>query len=65
MVFENLSERPIEVQSEQADRWDRENLLEKCGDNERRKNPSFRFIRKRRPTTNGKSGHSSQSLSGR
>ena len=31
MVFENLSERPIaEVQNEQADKWDKENLLEKC-----------------------------------
>ncbi|NLM07767.1 MAG: class I tRNA ligase family protein, partial [Clostridiales Family XIII bacterium] len=55
MVFENLSERPIaEVQSEQADRWDRENLLEKCVTTREGK-PSFLFY-EGPPTANGSPG---------
>ncbi|MDI9494450.1 MAG: isoleucine--tRNA ligase, partial [Bacillota bacterium] len=55
MVFENLSERPIaEVQNEQADRWDRENLLEKCVTT-REGRPSFLFY-EGPPTANGSPG---------
>ena len=55
MVFENLSKRPIaEVQNEQADRWDRENLLEKCVTT-REGRPSFLFY-EGPPTANGSPG---------
>ncbi|GAB1475604.1 isoleucine--tRNA ligase [Bacillota bacterium] len=54
-MFENLSERPIaEVQSEQADQWDRENLLEKCVTT-REGRPSFLFY-EGPPTANGSPG---------
>lgn len=54
-MFENLSDKPIsEVQNEQADRWERENLLEKCV-TEREGQPSFVFY-EGPPTANGKPG---------
>ncbi len=54
-MFENLSDRPIsEVQNEQADRWEKENLLERCV-SEREDNPSFIFY-EGPPTANGKPG---------
>ncbi len=54
-MFENLSDRPIsEVQTEQADRWEKENLLEKCV-TEREGQPSFVFY-EGPPTANGKPG---------
>ena len=54
-MFENLSDRPIsEVQNEQADRWEKENLLEKCV-TEREGQPSFVFY-EGPPTANGKPG---------
>lgn len=54
-MFENLSDRPIsEVQNEQADRWEKENLLERCV-SERQDNPSFIFY-EGPPTANGKPG---------
>ncbi len=54
-MFENLSEKPIaEVQKEQADRWDDENLLEKCVTT-REGRPSFVFY-EGPPTANGSPG---------
>ena len=42
-MFENLSDKPIsEVQTAQADRWEQENLLERCV-TEREGSPSFVF----------------------
>lgn len=55
MMFENLSDKPIsEVQTAQADRWEQENLLEKCV-TEREGSPSFVFY-EGPPTANGKPG---------
>jgi isoleucyl-tRNA synthetase len=54
-MFKNLSEKPIaEVQNEQADCWDRENLLEKCITTREGK-PSFLFY-EGPPTANGNPG---------
>ncbi|NLY70983.1 MAG: isoleucine--tRNA ligase [Clostridiales bacterium] len=54
-MFENLSERPIaEVQNEQADNWDKNNLLEKCVTSREGK-PSFIFY-EGPPTANGSPG---------
>lgn len=54
-MFENLSDKPIaQVQNEQADRWDRDNLLEKCITT-REGRPSFLFY-EGPPTANGSPG---------
>ncbi len=54
-MYKNLSDRPIaEVQLQQADEWDRENLLEMCVEN-RKDAPSFNFY-EGPPTANGKPG---------
>ncbi len=54
-MFENLSDRPIsEVQAEQAEKWEKEDLLGKCI-SEREGNPSFVFY-EGPPTANGKPG---------
>ncbi len=54
-MFENLSDRPIsEVQTEQAEKWEKEDLLGKCI-SEREGNPSFVFY-EGPPTANGKPG---------
>lgn len=54
-MFENLSEKPIaEVQNEQADKWDRENLLKKCVTTREGK-PTFLFY-EGPPTANGNPG---------
>lgn len=54
-MFENLSDKPIsEVQTAQADRWEQENLLERCV-TEREGSPSFVFY-EGPPTANGKPG---------
>lgn len=54
-MFENLSDKPIsEVQNAQADKWEKERLLEKCI-TEREGQPSFVFY-EGPPTANGKPG---------
>ncbi len=54
-MFENLSDKPVsEVQTAQADKWEQENLLEKCV-TEREGRPSFVFY-EGPPTANGKPG---------
>ena len=54
-MFENLSERPIaEVQNEQADRWEKENMLEQCVTS-RADKPTFLFY-EGPPTANGNPG---------
>ncbi len=54
-MYKNLSDKPIaEVQLAQADKWDKENLLEKCV-SEREDCPSFNFY-EGPPTANGKPG---------
>ncbi|MGI6751189.1 MAG: isoleucine--tRNA ligase [Anaerovoracaceae bacterium] len=54
-MFENLSAKPIaDVQNEQAELWERENLLEKCVTT-RKGNPSFIFY-EGPPTANGSPG---------
>ena len=54
-MIKNLSEKPIaELQFEQAEKWDKENLLEKCVSTRDGK-PSFIFY-EGPPTANGKPG---------
>lgn len=54
-MFENLSDKPIsEVQNEQAEHWDKDNLLEKCVTSREGK-PSFIFY-EGPPTANGRPG---------
>ena len=54
-MFEHLSEQPIaQVQNEQADQWDRENLLEQCVTS-RSDKPTFLFY-EGPPTANGSPG---------
>ena len=54
-MFENLSEKPIaEVQNEQSDKWEKDDLLQRCID-EREGQPSFVFY-EGPPTANGKPG---------
>lgn len=54
-MFENLSVNPIaDVQNEQAEKWEKENLLEKCVTT-REGNPSFIFY-EGPPTANGSPG---------
>ena len=54
-MFKNLSERPIaEVQMEQADLWEKEDLLHRCVTT-REGNPSFIFY-EGPPTANGRPG---------
>lgn len=54
-MFKNLSEKPIaQVQNEQADLWDKEDLLHKCVSTREGK-PSFVFY-EGPPTANGKPG---------
>ena len=54
-MYKNLSDKPIaEVQKAQADKWDEENLLEKCV-SEREGAPLFNFY-EGPPTANGKPG---------
>ena len=54
-MFENLSEKPIaEVQNEQADKWEKEDLLGKCVST-RKGMPSFVFY-EGPPTANGTPG---------
>ncbi|MGP1441558.1 MAG: isoleucine--tRNA ligase [Anaerovoracaceae bacterium] len=54
-MFKNLSDKPIaEVQNEQSDKWERDNLLNKCIE-EREGKPSFVFY-EGPPTANGKPG---------
>ena len=54
-MFKNLSERPIaEVQMEQADLWEKEDLLHRCVTT-RERNPSFIFY-EGPPTANGRPG---------
>ena len=54
-MYKNLSDKPIaEVQLAQADKWNEENLLEKCV-TERKDCPSFIFY-EGPPTANGKPG---------
>ena len=54
-MIRNLSEKPIaELQFEQAEKWDRDNLLEKCVST-REGMPSFIFY-EGTPTANGKPG---------
>ncbi len=54
-MFKNLSEKSIaEVQNQQADQWDKENLLEKCITTREGK-PSFLFY-EGPPTANGSPG---------
>ncbi len=54
-MFENLSDKPIsEVQTSQADKWEQNNLLERCVA-EREGSPSFVFY-EGPPTANGKPG---------
>ena len=54
-MYRNLSDRPIaEVQLEQADRWDKENMLKRCVE-EREGQPNFLFY-EGPPTANGKPG---------
>lgn len=54
-MFKNLSDKPIaELQNEQAEMWERENLLEKCVET-RASGPSFIFY-EGPPTANGRPG---------
>lgn len=54
-MYKNLSDRPIaEVQNEQADKWEKEDLLSKCVE-ERSEDPTFVFY-EGPPTANGKPG---------
>lgn len=54
-MIKNLSEKPIaELQMEQADKWEKENLLEKCVST-RKGMPSFTFY-EGPPTANGRPG---------
>lgn len=54
-MFKNLSDRPIaDVQNEQSEKWERDNLLNKCIE-EREDSPSFVFY-EGPPTANGKPG---------
>ena len=54
-MFEKLSEKPIaQVQNQQADQWDREDLLKQCID-KREGSPSFLFY-EGPPTANGRPG---------
>lgn len=54
-MFQHLSEKPIaDLQNEQADRWDEENLLERCVTT-REGQPSFIFY-EGPPTANGRPG---------
>ena len=54
-MYKNLSDKPIaDVQKAQADKWDEENLLEKCV-SEREGAPLFNFY-EGPPTANGKPG---------
>ncbi len=54
-MIKNLSEKPIaEVQNEQSDKWEKDDLLQKCID-EREGQPSFVFY-EGPPTANGKPG---------
>lgn len=54
-MYKNLSDKPIaELQLEQADKWDREKLLDRCV-SEREDAPVFQFF-EGPPTANGKPG---------
>ena len=55
-MIKNLSEKPIaELQKEQADKWEKEDLLRKMYQHEEKGMPSFIFY-EGPPTANGKPG---------
>ena len=59
-MFENLSEKPIaEVQNEQSDKWEKDDLLQRCISTNAKVKPSFVFY-EGPPTANGKTGYPSR-----